>query len=455
MQLARIHTGLLAALLCSLPIQGCNSSPSNFTSPSANVRADAPADSQSDEVLDWTRIMLQSLQTANVTNATTTIYDGALVESAIFDAVNGVKGPYASLHVAPAAPKGASARAAAVEAAYTVLLHLFPSQKADLDAARTTSLNNILNVNGGVNLQSGVQASVNDGVAWGQQVANQIIDWRSTDGFSTVVAPFVGGTAIGQWRPIPPATSGANPQIATMTPYVISAPSQFRPAGPPALDSALYAKVYNETKSMGAANSPLRTADQTLYAKFWQNGTPTSFWDGLFLRLAANDGLNMVDHAHILALMHVAMGDAMIGCWDAKYHYAFWRPITAIQNGNSDNNPDTAGDTSWTPLISPTPSHPEYPSAHSCFSSSATTVLASFYGENANLTVDTWQMPGVTRSFTSFGSALDEVENARIYGGIHFRTATSDGTALGKAVANYVLQNAMLPGHGNGAFDGN
>src|SRR5580765_145967 len=225
----QIRNFLLTALACSLPfaaIQGCQSSLAGSSSPSANVRADAPAGAQSDEVLDWTRIMLNALQTANITNATTAIHDAALVESAIFDAVNGVKGPYASLHVAPAAPKGASARAAAVEAAYTVLVSLFPTQKPAFDAARSSSLDNILNVNGGANLQASVQNSVNDGVAWGRQVASEIIAWRSTDGFSTVVPPFTGGNAIGQWRPIPPATSGANPQIATMTPWVIASPSQ-------------------------------------------------------------------------------------------------------------------------------------------------------------------------------------------------------------------------------------
>jgi len=414
------------------------------------------ASARADEVTDWTQIMLNAMTTANfaLKYSLPASRDAAMMAASVFDAVNGVKGLYSPIHVAPAAPKGTSERAAAVQAAYVILVDLFPAQKATFDAARTNSLNAILNVNGGDNLQAKVQASVDNGVAWGQQVADEIWGWRSTDGFSSVLPSFLGGTNLGEWRPTPPAfVPGAGLQFATMTPWAIASPSQFRTAGPPSLSSALYAQVYNETKTMGAANSAPRSPDQTLYAKFWNSTTGNYFWDGAGLRLAANDGLTLLDHARIFAALNVAMADSIIGCWDAKYHYVFWRPVTAIALGDSDPNLNTAGDPNWTPLIT-TPGHPEYPSAHSCISSGAATVLAQFYGANTPFTVDSDHMNGVVRSFSSFDEALDEVANARIYGGIHFRTSTNDGRVLGTAVANYVLQNAFLPGHGNGSFDG-
>lgn len=457
MQIMRIHTFLLTAFICSLPIQGCKASLSSFSSsPSANVRADAgvPSDStgQTDEVTEWTQIMLKALIVANQ-NAGQSIHSAAIVEASVFDAVNGIKGHYSYLHVPPNAPKGASARAAAVQAAYVSLVHLFPAQKSTFDTARATSLAAILDVNGGANLHESVQDSVNDGVAWGQQVADATWAWRVNDGFSTVLPPFLGSNAVGQWRPTPTAFApGATPQLATTNTWVITSQSQFRPAGPPALSSPLYTQVYNETKIKGSKNSPVRTADQTLYALFWQSATATYWFNNAALQLLATQDMTLLDHARLFAAMNVAMGDAEIACWDAKYHYVFWRPVTAINLGDTDPNPNTIADPNWAPLIT-TPPHPEYPSAHSCFSSSAVAVLVAYFGNNNSFTLDSYAMPGVVRSFSSFDDALDEIENARIYGGIHFRTATADGRTLGTAVGNYILQNAMLPGHGNGSFD--
>jgi membrane-associated phospholipid phosphatase len=407
---------------------------------------------RADEVTDWTQIMLKALTTANPA-ATVASRDAAIVEASMFDAVNGVKGHYTPVHVTPAAPKGTSDRAAAVQAAYATLSKLFPAQQSTFDAARAASLNAIANVNGGDNLQGRLQASVDKGVAWGQQVADAIWAWRLTDGFTSPPAPFLGGTAIGEWRPTPPAfAAGALPQFATMTPWVIASPSQFRPAGPPALDSALYAQVYNETKAMGSATNSLRTADQTQLALFWQSSTATYFWSAVGLRLAATQDMTLLEDAHLFAALNIAIADSVIAAWDAKYHFVFWRPVTAIQLGDSDPNLNTAGDPNWTPLIA-TPNHPEYPSAHSSFSSAGAAVLAQFFGANTPFVVDSDKMPGATRSFSSFDAALQELADARVLGGIHFRTACDDGKKLGTAVGNYVVQNAFLPGNGNGSFE--
>jgi hypothetical protein len=412
----------------------------------------AAASARADEVTDWTQIMVNAVAIANPGPAETR--DEAMVEAAMFDAVNGVKGLYSPVHVAPAAPKGTSERAAAVQAAYVILSKLFPAQQSNFDTARAASLDAILNVNGGDNRQAKIQSSVDKGVAWGQQVADAIWAWRSTDGFTPPPPPFLGGTAIGQWRPTPPAFApGAGPQFATMTPWVIASPSQFRAPVPPALDSPLYAQVYNETKTWGHATGSPRTADQTLLAQFWESRKANYFWNQIGLRLAANQDMTLLDHARLFGTLNVALADSLIGCWDSKYHFVSWRPITAIQLGDSDPNLNTAGDPNWTPLIT-TPPHPEYPSAHSCLSSAAAAVLAQFFGANTPFIVESDQMPGVTRSFTSFDGALDEIADARVFGGIHFRTACNDGRTLGTAVGNYVLQNAFLPGHGNGDFEG-
>ena len=285
--------------------------------------------------------------------------------------------------------------------------------------------------------------AIDRGVAWGQEVADAIWTWRSTDGFTPPPAPFTGGTNIGEWRPTPPAFApGAGPQFAYMTPWVIVTPSQFRPAGPPALGSARYAAVFNETKAFGSLTSPLRTADQTLFSTFWAASTASFYWNRIALYLGAERHLTLLQNALVLAALNVAMADASIACWEAKYHYVFWRPVTAIPLADSDGNPATISDPNWMPLII-TPAHPEYPSGHSTFSAAGATVLTHYFGKNSSFTVDSDVMLGVARSFPNFAAALAEIANARIYGGIHFRTACEDGQATGTAVAKFVLKNAF------------
>jgi len=344
-------------------------------------------------------------------------------------------------------------RAAAVQAAYASLVRLYPLQTSTFDAARTNSLNAVLAVNGGSNRQQGIQDAVSAGVLWGQQVADQIWAWRSTDGFSSIVSPYLGGGAMGQWRPTPPAfLPGALPQLATVTPWVLAAPSQFRPAGPQALNGQQYATDLNETKIMGSATGLARTADQTLLAKFWASASATYFWNSVALELAAQEDMPLIEHAHLFGALNVAIADAVIADWDAKYHYSFWRPVTAIALADTDGNPATDADPTWMPLIT-TPNFPEYPSAHSAFSSAGTTILAKFFGANTPFSVDSFAMPGVTRSFASFDDALAELVNARVFGGIHFRSSCKDGQTLGTAVGTYVLENAFFPGSGDDAED--
>lgn len=390
------------------------------------------------EVTDWNGVMLRATLTAPTTPAPISTRVAAIVQAAVFDAVNGIEGRYTSIHVLPGAPTGASERAATVQAAYAALLGLYPAQKAQLDIERTASLAAINETN------DAVQA----GLAWGQSVADQILAWRSQDGFSNTPPPYEGGTQPGEWRPTPPAMApGLAPQLATTTPWVMRSPSQFRTQGPVALTSDQYTADFNEVKSMGSATNSGRTADQTLFANFWQAGNPPDYWDQVVTSLAAQHHFPIWRTAWMLALVNLGMADAMIGCWDAKYTYSSWRPITAIQLADSDGNAATVPDSSWTPLIV-TPPFPEYPSAHSCATGAATRILSKTFGEETSFQVVSNAMLGVSRPFQSFTAALEEVMNARVFGGIHFRTATVDGTALGIAVGDYVGSHALIPLNG-------
>jgi hypothetical protein len=317
------------------------------------------------------------------------------------------------------------------------LVKLFPAQAIPLDQKRTASLAPILS-------REGAEA-VNLGVAWGQAVADAILAWRSTDGFSTVLPPFVGGTAPGQWRPTPPGfAAGLAPQMAQMTPFAIASPSQFRPPSPPSLASARYTADFEEVKTGGSAASTTRTADQTLFARFWQSGSPADIWGQVATSLTASRHRRLIENARLFALLNMSMADAVIGCWDAKYYYDTWRPITAINLASTDGNPATSEDGAWMPLIA-TPPFPEYPAGHACASGAAAAVLAARFGEHTAFGAVSDGMPGTTRYFTSFSAALEEVKSARVYGGFHFRTACEIGQTLGERVARYIGRHSMRP----------
>jgi PAP2 superfamily protein len=289
--------------------------------------------------------------------------------------------------------------------------------------------------------------SIARGVAWGQAVTDDILAWRATDGFTPAPPPFLGGLAAGQWRPTPPGfLPGAAPQFATMTPWIIVSPAEFRPAGPPALTSAQYAADVNEVKALGSLTGSTRTPFQTEVAVFW-NGNTALYWNRIALTMAAQRHTTLSENARLFALVNLALADAAIACWDGKYTYVFWRPITAIRLADTDGNPATDADPTWTPLLI-TPNHPDYPSGHATVSPAAAVVLQSFFGDSGPYTLDSELLPGVLHSFTSFAGAADEAFIARIYGGIHFRTACHDGHEVGVAVGRYIVANALQPLNG-------
>lgn len=405
------------------------------------------AKTRADEVTDWNQHMLDAALVAK-TSPLIMSRVAAIVHSSIYDAVNGIKQQYQPIHVALRASRGGtSARAAAAQAAYAALVKLYPVQKPTLDGQIAASLAAILANDS--DAKESDPRNVSRGVAWGQYVADQIWAWRSTDGFSPPPAPFIGGTDPGVWRPTPPGfLSGAGPQFAYMTPWGIPSQSYFRPGGPPALNSDRYTADYNETKDWGGLTSTLRTADQTVACQFWAASTATYYWNRVAVSLIQRGESSLLQNARLLAYLDLAMADAAIACWEAKYHYVFWRPISAIPLADTDGNDFTVADPIWTTLLV-TPNHPEYPSGHSTVSGAAAVVLAAYFGDEVPFTVDSDVMLGVTRSFTSLSNALEEVKEARIFAGIHFRSACDDGQATGQNVANYILKNSLQRLNGN------
>ena len=371
-----------------------------------------------DPVLQWIGIM-NDTALAGGTSPFFTSRIAAMVSASVFDAVNGIDPRFQPLHVQPNGTDGASQRAAAIQAAYVILVDAYPGQSTALTNQLNASLETLA-------LTENTQ-SIAAGVGLGQTVADAIWAWRQTDGFAPAPPPFEGvlgivGTpaAVGYWRPTPPLNArGAGVQLATMTPWVLVRASQFRLPPPYLLTSAQYAADLNETK------------------------TPLT-WDRVAAQISAERGLSFHENVQLFALLNVTMADAVIACWDSKYRYSFWRPITAIREGLTPADADPMWKP-WLDFFTPgTPAFPEYPSAHASISGSAAFVLASIFGDNTSFTVTSESRPG-TRSFSSFSSAVSEIADARVFGGIHFRTSCDLGNTLGRAVANFVATHAMRP----------
>ena len=412
-----------------------------------------------DDVTDWTETTLRAgLLGASSPTAMARI--AGMVHAAMFDAVNGVNPRYTSIHVAPGAPAGASARAAAVQAAYVILSRTYgaaATQQAILDNRRTVSLLAM------EHLES--PAAIDSGIAWGQTVADAIWTLRLGDpaqgSFPDSMVPGVWRRTLNLPAPGTATASAGYLSLSTMNPWSMDLGTliaQFRPVAPPALTSFAYTKDFNEVKRMGSFASAHRSADQTTASLFWNSASASYLWNRVALALLearGGDGDDdehdwhwsgrgrrnrLLENARLFGRLNVSISDAMVGCWDAKYQYAYWRPVTAIHNALDDGNPATAPDTSWSPLFI-TPAHPEYPSGHSCLSGAAAAVLADEFGERVRFNVESDTMLGVVRSFRSVSAALEEVKNARIFAGIHFRTACDIGTQLGGNIARFISEN--------------
>lgn len=392
----------------------------------------------SDMVLRWNSIALAAIRTAaqNPVDATRTL---AIVQAAVYDAVNSIDQSYTPYLANIPAPSGASEDAAVAQAAHDVLLSLFSTQPLPLDSQLKATLQTIPEGD-----------AKNAGIQVGQMAAQAILAARANDGANKTV-DYTPGTNPGDWQPTPPAYAAAfAPQWGMVTPFTLQSGSQFRPPPPPALDSAEYTAAFNEVKAVGSFDSTTRTADQTEAALFWQgivtpNSTTAGEWNQIAQQVAVAKGNTLVQNARLFALLDLTAADAAIACWDAKYTYNFWRPVTAIRAADTDSNPDTEADPNWTPLF-PTPSHPSYPSGHSTVSGGSAVVLASFFGSDAiPFTLSFEGLPGVARSFAGFKEAEIEAGMARIWAGIHYRFDIDAGQPIGEAVGAYVFQNFLQP----------
>lgn len=357
-----------------------------------------------------------------------------IVQVSVHDAVNAITGKHRTYLSQNAAPAGASPDAAAIAAAHRALVTLFPNplQVAVFDAARIYSL------------AARSLTETDPGIQVGDNAAAAILAARANDGASLAQVPYTapGAGTPGVWVTIGTAAA-LLPGWGNVTPWVVHSGAQFRPDGPPALDSGRWARDYNEVKELGAATSATRTATQTEIGRFWL-GPPSVIWNGVARRIIDARGLDASDTAHTLALMYLAAADASIACWDAKYLFNFWRPQAAIRNGHLDGNDATVGDPAWTPLF-PTPPHPEYLSGHSTNSSAMATMLSFLFGDNPGVTIvaTSPNNPGFPRQWTTFSEGVDEVIDARIYSGIHYRTSDEVGARVGHQVARFVVNHAL------------
>ena len=391
-----------------------------------------PVPAQADVVTDWNLTTLQVAAGAGL-NPQRQQRVAAMVHAAVHDAVNSVAPRY-KVYAVRVSPSGeASIEAAAVQAAYGVLIRLLPGQAALLDGARSASLSQI------------PDGPVKEaGLAVGEAVAAQIVALRSTDG-SDVDGTYTFGSDPGEYQRTPPTFGNpAVPAFRFVRPFVLKRGDQFRPEGPPSLDSDEYAADFNETKRLGRVDSTERTAEQTEIALCDAEGA-LPMWNRVARSVSAQKQTGLVENARLFALLNLAMADATIACWDSKYTYRFWRPVTAIPLADTDGNDDTEADPAWTPLR-PTPLHPEYPSAHSCVSNAAAKVMTSFFDNHTDFSAATSTCPaGVVRSYDSFQALADEVGDSRIYIGFHFRSSIRDGAKLGRHVGQWTFHRALEP----------
>jgi hypothetical protein len=354
----------------------------------------------------------------------------AMMHVAMSDAVNSVQGRYTRFAVVIPPASNTSAEAAASAAAREMMQRLYPNQKPRIDEAYAASLKSIPE-----------GAARNDGIALGEQVASIVYAERLNDAtnapdtYRPIASP-------GVWIP---TAFPLFPQYATAKAWGIESASQFRPAPPPQLSSALYARDYNETKAFGAAKSTVRTEAQAEAVRFWTQTNLGPAWFQAATQLSARKGLGLAENARLYALLSMGLANAFITDWDAKFQYNFWRPLTAIRNGDLDGNDATDRDVSWTPLNA-TPMHPEYPSQAGINAGATVGILESVFGAGpASFTATDIADPRLQRQFASVAQMGEEHQMVRVWGGIHFRNSLEVGNAMGQRIADHLLRNYLTP----------
>lgn len=389
------------------------------------------------EVLHWNEIALASIRADRVSPPAAS-RALAIAHIAIYDAVNAIDRKFTPYQVAMVAPPGASREAATASAAHRALAALFPDRRAVLDEALVASLASVPD-----------GASKTDGVSLGIRSADAILAARDDDGSKAQVV-HEPTPLPGHWQPTPPADAAPlAPQWANVRPFAMSNPPRFSPRGVPSLTGAKYAAEFREVKSLGAADSTTRTADQTAIARFWNNGagtaTPPGHLNALAAIAAVRRHLGISKSARLFAMLNVAMADAAIMAWNAKYATDFWRPVTAIRAADTDGNPRTIAEANWTPLLV-TPPFPSYVSGHASFSGAAAAVLKAYFrSDRLRFTLPSENPSIAPRSFTTFSQAARESADSRLYGGIHWRSDNEDGLAAGRKIGTFVFAGLFRP----------
>jgi PAP2 superfamily len=399
------------------------------------------AAAKADVVLDWNVIAVNTA-VANGQNPFAQARTAAIVQLAVFESVNAITGEYHPYLGKIVAPPGASADAAAVQAAYRVLSTYFTGSATTLDAARANSL---------ASIPDG-QAKT-DGIATGDAAALAMIALRANDGSSPAQFKTPGPPVRGEWQATPscPIVNGVAVGIAlqwqNVTPFGIPSASQYLLDPPPVLTSQEYAKTYKEVLAVGGIDSTERPQDRANVALFYAAASPTQVFNQAVQQVAQERSHSLTANARALAVVNMAMNDSLVAAFLNKYHYNFWRPETAIHAGNRDGNPRTKGDPGFVPFVT-TPCFPSYPSNHGSAANSAAEVLTRIYGEGGHsITLSNPAVPDIVLLYTTFKQITDDISDARVYGGIHYRTDQVAGERMGKAIGAAVYKHNLRRMH--------
>jgi hypothetical protein len=353
----------------------------------------------------------------------------AMLHLAMFEAINSIEPRYTPYRARLTTEPGTSREVAGVAAAHYVLARVYPEQAKELDKALEAALSA---------MPDGPPKT--EGIRLGEEAARMILDERRSDGADAANSyrPF---TTVGKYVPTDfPVMSS----WGSVRPFALKSGNQFRPPAPYSLSNAKWAKDFNEVKKMGAKNGSARTAEQSQIARFWELTGPATY-NPVARQVAEAKALDLLDNARLFALYSIAAADAGVAIFEAKYKYNFWRPVTAIRNGDLDGNSATERDPHWEPFIR-TPMHPEYPCAHCTFQSTAASVLRIFFeSDAATFKLSSTSAPGVTRSFHKLSDYVTEVVNARVYDGVHYRTSGEAGAAMGRKIGEYTVRNFLKP----------
>jgi PAP2 superfamily len=414
---------------CATALIACNKN---------NNTADSTESTSANMVLQWNNAGMEAMRRSGSLPPMLESRITAILNVTIHDALNNIVPKYDTYALSNAVVSGANADAAVAQAAHDVLVFLLPAQKLFTDSLLDVNLNSIA-----------AGSDKDQGIAVGKSAAAAMITMRTNDGATTAQYPYTQGTLPGQYRSTPPFDAGSNagfvllPGWGKVKPFGLVTAAQFRVGSPYLTNSTAYATDYTEIKKLGCASCPDRSADQTQIGMFWLENVPASL-NRIAVAFIKQNNLSAWKAARLLALLHMAEADANISCFDAKFFYNFWRPVTAVRSGDTDSNTVTVGDPAWNPLAAPTPPVPDYPSNHATDGGAGMTIIKNFFGkDDISFSTTSASLPGITRNFSTLTQATREISLSRIYVGYHFRMAVDSGEAMGRKIGQYIFDHSL------------